>query len=86
MEIIFEPNAKADLDFFIKSGNKAVLKKITQLIEAITLDPFGGLGKPEPLKFELAGTWSRRINKEHRLVYEVINNKIIIHSLKGHYE
>ena len=86
MQIIFEPDAKADLDFFIKSGNKIILKKITKLIEAITENPFGGLGKPEPLKYELAGTWSRRINQEHRLVYEVLDKKIIIHSLKGHYE
>jgi toxin YoeB len=43
------------------------------------------LGKPEPLKYELAGTRSRRITKEHRLVYEVLSEKIIIHSLRGHY-
>ena len=72
MQIIFEPEAKADLDFFIKSGNKSILKKITNLIEAIIEHPFEGLGKPEALKYELAGTRSRRITKEHRLVYESI--------------
>ena len=86
MQIIFEPDARADLDFFIKSGNKTILKKIAKLVEAIGENPFEGLGKPEPLKYELAGTWSRRINQQHRLIYEVLGNKIIIHSLKGHYD
>ncbi len=86
MQIIFEPDAKEDLDFFVKSGNKAILKKITQLIEAISLNPFEGIGKPEPLKYELTGTWSRRINHEHRIVYEVFDEEIIVHSLRGHYD
>ncbi|HEY9340171.1 MAG TPA: Txe/YoeB family addiction module toxin [Hanamia sp.] len=86
MQIIFEPEAKEDLDFFIKSGNKIILRKVTKLIEAITENPFEGLGKPEPLKYELAGTWSRRINQEHRLIYEITDKKIIIHSLRGHYD
>lgn len=86
MQIIFEPDAKEDLDFFVKSGNKAILKKITQLIEAITLNPFEGIGKPEPLKYELTGTWSRRINHENRIVYEVFDEEIIVHSLRGHYD
>ena len=54
MQIIFEPDAEADLDFFVKSGNKAILKKITELIESISETPFKGLGKPEQLKYELA--------------------------------
>ena len=52
MQIIFEPDTKADLDFFIKAGNKSILKKITNLIEAIIEDPFEGLGTPEPLSKE----------------------------------
>ncbi|HEV2831147.1 MAG TPA: type II toxin-antitoxin system YoeB family toxin [Hanamia sp.] len=52
MQIIFAPEAKEDLDFFIKSGNKIILRKITKLIEAIIENPFEGLGKPEPLKYE----------------------------------
>jgi toxin YoeB len=59
------------------------------LIEAIELNPFAGIGKPEPLKHNLAGSWSRRINREHRLVYEISSeNEIIIleiQSLRGHY-
>lgn len=85
MQIIFEPDAKTDLDFWIKSGNKRILKRITELIKGITENPFEGIGKPEPLKYSLKGAWSRRITEEHRLVYEVFNDKIIIHSLRGHY-
>lgn len=85
MEIVFLPEAEKDLDFWVKSGNKTILKKIAQLIEAIQENPFEGIGKPEQLKYNLTGCWSRRINKEHRLVYEVIEEKTLIHSAKGHY-
>jgi toxin YoeB len=85
MEIILLPEAKADLDFWLKSGNKQILKKISQLAEAIVANPYNGIGKPEQLKHSLTGCWSRRINNEHRLVYEILDNKILIHSLKGHY-
>lgn len=79
------PEAKADLDFWIKSGNKPVLKKITQLLESVSTTPYEGIGKPEPLKYNLMGCWSRRTNQEHRIVYEVHSDKIIVLSLKGHY-
>ena len=85
MEIVFLPEAEEDLDFWVKSGNKAILKKISQLIESILKSPLEGLGKPEPLKYNLTGCWSRRINKEHRLVYEILDDKLLIHSAKGHY-
>jgi toxin YoeB len=77
--------AKEDIVFFKKSGRHKTLKKIRQLIESILQDPFRGIGKPEPLKHGLTGVWSRRINKEHRLVYEVSNDVIFILSAKGHY-
>lgn len=86
MEIIFLPDAQADLDFWVKTGNKIVLKKIAQLVEAIKESPFTGIGKPEALKYSLAGTWSRRISQEHRLVYEIVNDTLLIHSAKGHYQ
>ena len=79
------PEAKADLDFWIKSGNKSVLKKITQLLESVSTTPYEGIGKPEPLKYSLMGCWSRRIDQGNRIVYEVYPDKIIILSLKGHY-
>lgn len=85
MQIIFQPQAKSDLDFWIKSGNKTILKKITQLVEAITESPFTGIGKPEILKHDLSGLWSRRINLEHRIIYQILDEKIIVHALKGHY-
>jgi len=55
------------------------------LLEEISEHPFTGTGKPEALKHDLAGKWSRRINQEHRLIYEVKDNEIIVVSLKGHY-
>ena len=77
--------AKEDIAFFKQSRQANILKKIRQLIESIQKSPFEGIGKPEPLKYELTGCWSRRINKEHRLVYEVAKNKIFILSAQGHY-
>lgn len=71
MQIIFLPRAKDDLEFWIKTGNKLLLKKITQLTESIIESPNSGIGKPEALKHNLAGKWSRRITTEHRLVYQV---------------
>lgn len=85
MEIIFLPDAEKELNFWISSGNKSILKKIAQLISDIISSPFEGIGKPESLKHNLSGTWSRRITKEHRLIYEIIDGKILIHSVKGHY-
>jgi len=62
-----------------------VLKKIVKLTQAIVENPFEGIGKPEPLKYQLTGKWSRRINKENRLIYAVENQTLYIYSLKGHY-
>lgn len=90
MEVIYTPQAVEDLRFWKKSGNKTIQKKIQQLIQAIIEKPFEGIGKPEPLKYELSGSWSRRINQEHRIIYEVYEDyKIVIleiQSLKGHYK
>lgn len=89
MEVIYTPQAVEDLNYWKKTGNKSIQKKIEKLIIAIQKNPFGGIGKPEPLRYELAGSWSRRITKEHRIVYEVYEyNKIVIleiQSLKNHY-
>lgn len=65
--------------------DKAVLKRINLLIREILRDPFGGVGKAEPLKGNLSGFWSRRINGEHRIVYAVEEDCIVIISCKGHY-
>lgn len=63
----------------------AKIEKIRKIIDATLQNPYEGIGKPEALKYNLTGCWSRRINKEHRIVYEVFEDKIIVHSLKGHY-
>ena len=86
MEIEYTLKAKEDIDFLEKNGNQIVLKKIRSLLESIQDTPFEGIGKPGQLKYEWKGYWSRRINLEHRLIYEVPDDKIIIHSLKGHYD
>lgn len=85
MEIVFLPEAEQDLNYWVKTGNKTILKKITQLIEAIANNPYEGIGKPEPLKYRLTGCWSRRINQEHRIIYEVAANKLLVYSVRGHY-
>ena len=86
MEIEFTLKAKEDVDLWIKSGNKVVLKKIRKLLDSVQDTPFNGIGKPEQLKYEWVGYWSRRINQKHRLIYEITDKKIIIHSLRGHYD
>ncbi len=69
-----------------KNSDPKLLAKIVSLIAETAIDPFKGTGKPEPLKHELKGKWSRRINHEHRLVYEVKENSIWIISCRYHYE
>ena len=81
----FTKKSLDDITFLKKTGNKTLLIKLFQLLKEIKTNPYRGTGKPEPLKFQLAGKWSRRINKEHRIIYEVKENTIIIHSLSGHY-
>ncbi len=87
MEVKLLEDADEDLSFWIKTGNKSIQKKINQLLLSIEQTTYSGIGKPEALKHHLSGLWSRRINTEHRLVYEIDENQnlIIVHSLKGHY-
>ncbi|MEJ7557149.1 MAG: Txe/YoeB family addiction module toxin [Pedobacter sp.] len=85
MQIDFTEIADQHLKLFLKSGNKSILKKVVQLLKAIEENPYEGIGKPEQLKHELTGLWSRRINTEHRLIYEITEHVIVVHSLKGHY-
>jgi len=86
MEIEITAEAKKDLEYWKKSGNTKILKRIRELLESIQKTPFKGIGKPEALRFDLAGKWSRRINKSHRLVYTITDTIIYINSLKGHYD
>jgi len=82
----FTDKANEDIAFHRKTGNKAVLNKLLALLEELAEHPFSGTGKPEPLKHELSGMWSRRMNREHRLVYEVEDNTVFVLSAKGHYK
>ena len=82
----FTKRAQEDIFFHKRSGNKSVLKKIAILLEELSEHPFTGTGKPERLKHKLSGLWSRRINREHRIVYEVLGNAVVVHHVKGPYE
>ncbi len=85
MEIVYTESALSDLAFWKKSGNLKTQSRIAQLLQSISLDPFKGIGKPELLKHQLSGTWSRRITQEHRLVYKVDKDVITIIALRYHY-
>ncbi|MBK8720980.1 MAG: Txe/YoeB family addiction module toxin [Saprospiraceae bacterium] len=81
----FTKKAVEDIEYYKKSGNKEILNKLFVLIEAIAENPNKGIGKPEQLKHQLTGLWSRRINKEHRIIYEINEYSVLIHSVRGHY-
>ncbi len=85
MKIVFTKNSWEDYTSWLSEDRKTI-KKINDLIKDIQRTPFAGKGKPEPLKFDLSGFWSRRINREHRLVYQYQNNEILIYSCKFHYD
>ena len=85
MKITFSKNAWEEYISW-QSENKKILKKINDLIKDIERHPFEGIGKPEPLRFDLSGYWSRRISGEHRLVYQFTKNEILIYSCQYHYD
>jgi len=80
----FDASAFEDLAWWIEQDRDKALK-IIKLIKDAQRDPFRGIGKPEPLKYELAGCWSRRIDQEHRLIYQVTSEKIRILACRYHY-
>ena len=84
MELIFLTLAWEDYLYWQKT-DKAVLRKINELIKQCQPTPFEGIGKPEPLKGDLSGWWSRRINHEHRLVYGSSKEKLFILQCRRHY-
>jgi toxin YoeB len=83
-ELVFDPNALEDLEWWIRNNPRIALK-IISILKEIEKQPFEGIGKPEPLKYELSGCWSRRITAEDRIVYEVTNDKIRILQCRYHY-
>ena len=85
MRIVFSKNAWEDYTSWVVENLK-MLRKINDLIKDIQRTPYEGKGKPEPLKYNLTGLWSRRIDLEHRLVYSVKDKEILIYSCKYHYD
>ena len=83
-EAIFHPEFITDLRYWHKQDRKVAMKAL-ELVEAVLRDPFTGIGKPEPLKHMLAGTWSRRLTQEHRLVYLVKGNEVQFLQARYHY-
>ncbi len=84
MKLIFSEHAWNDYLHWQKTDRK-IQKRINRLIKEVQRSPFEGIGKPEPLKHALSGYWSRRINDEHRFVYKVSNDSVLIAQLRYHY-
>ncbi len=84
MRIVFSEIAWEDYTSW-QTEDKKMLKKINELIKDIKRTPYEGIGKPESLKFDLSGFWSRRIDLEHRIVYQVIQQELLIYSCRYHY-
>ena len=84
-EALFQPEFIEDLEYWVGTGRKMAVR-IIKLVKEILRDPFEGTGKPEPLKYDLAGCWSRRLNKEHRIVYRVSDRRIDFLQARYHYE
>lgn len=80
-----EPEAWEHFRHWLRNDRR-MLDRIMRLVEECQRDPFGGIGKPEPLKGGKQGFWSRRIDQEHRLVYKVTDELVIVHSALGHYD
>lgn len=84
MRLEFDPHALEDLEFW-KQTDRKKLAKIIRLLSSIQETPYRGIGKPEPLRHELSGCWSRRIDKKHRVVYKVAGDAVVILSCRYHY-
>ena len=81
---LFDPNCLDDLEHWVRTDRRRALRTL-KLIEAVPRDPFGGPGKPEPLRGQLSGAWSRRIDQEHRLVYRVSEGRVSFLAARYHY-
>jgi toxin YoeB len=81
---VFHPEFRQDLRFWVET-NRRIALRVIDLVEAVMRDPFDGIGKPEPLKYVLAGAWSRRITEEHRMVYAVSADCIDFPQARYHY-
>lgn len=84
MRLVFTPHGWEDYTFWVET-DRSMLKRVNRLIEAALRDPTSGIGKPEPLRHLLSGAWSRRITDEHRLVYLVDGDDLVILQARYHY-
>ncbi|MCU0544365.1 MAG: Txe/YoeB family addiction module toxin [Oscillatoriaceae cyanobacterium Prado104] len=84
-DAVFGPKFLEDLTYWVEVDRKVALR-LLKLVEAIVRDPFSGIGKPEPLKYLDAGTWSRRLTQEHRIIYLVSDNRIDFLQARYHYQ
>lgn len=84
MNVTFTPTALDDLRYWLKT-DKRQAERVLALLEEIRRTPFEGAGKPEPLRFQLAGCWSRRVDREHRLVYQVEETEVVVIACRYHY-
>jgi toxin YoeB len=84
VKLIFAEQAWEDYLYWQKTDRKT-LARINNLIQEIRREPFSGIGKPEPLRHALAGYWSRRINDEHRIIYKIEDNSVLLAQLRFHY-
>ena len=84
MKLVFAEQAWEDYLYWLEN-DKQIHKRINALIKDIQREPFSGIGKPEPLRHALAGHWSRRITEEHRIVYKVEDDSLLIVQLRHHY-
>ena len=85
MKYVFVDESWEDYVFW-QGTDKKMVRRINELLKDISRNPFSGIGKPEPLKYKYKGFWSRRINEEHRLIYQVRENEILIAKCRSHYD
>jgi toxin YoeB len=85
MKYVFVDESSEDYLYWQKIDKKKV-KRINELLKEIARNPFDGIGKPEPLKYKYSGFWSRRIDEEHRLIYQVLDEEILIAKCRFHYD
>ncbi|HKE13845.1 MAG TPA: Txe/YoeB family addiction module toxin [Kofleriaceae bacterium] len=83
-DLVLTPACLDDLIYWVRTDQRTTLRLLA-LVEAVRRDPFQGIGKPEPLKHDRAGTWSRRLTAEHRLVYQVLADRIVLQAARHHY-
>lgn len=83
-DAVFHQRFREDLRYWFET-DRAIAVRAFDLVESIMRDPFAGIGKPEPLRYELAGTWSRRLTREHRIVYHVSDDRITFLQARYHY-